>query len=159
MFTDPVTAWYRGVNWTVYGVTGPVNVETLVDTGCKRCLIQYDLAKALGLDKYPVTNGGYDFYGFGDGYEKIVWWTNVDIECPIIELGRVSEQVLLVQDKKMPDILIGSSFISKHDIDLKLAVARRHYGVNLPIRVCSMTSSDQIIGPIYAGESKRMSLC
>ena len=146
---QPIIDWYCDLKWTVFGEKGPVFVDTQTDTGCKYCLMNYDLAKRLKLEIHPLLNGGFNLKGFGGRQERLVKFTYVELECPTIGQERVQAQVMLVRAKEVPGLLVGGDFVARHAIDGKISDARREMGADIPQEVLSTSNGNNISLTIF----------
>ncbi|KAK0715492.1 hypothetical protein B0H67DRAFT_554005 [Lasiosphaeris hirsuta] len=122
------SAWYN-VPWAVISGGVPQSVKTKVDTGSDHSMIQYRNVKQLGLERFPVLGDPFLLKGFGGGCERIIEFVWLEVECPLIELGRVTIPMYVTQSKEIDGLLIGTPMIDEYELDRKILAAKdRHHG-------------------------------
>jgi hypothetical protein len=126
-----------------------------VDTGSDQSLIQYRDAKRLGLERFTPLKA-VDLTGFGGGGERIIEFVNLEVECPLIGLGRVEEPVYVVRAKEIDGLLIGTPMIDTYKLDDKIVNAKKRRGSFPPGMDATKfaSSNNGIIHPIFDGRKK-----
>lgn len=129
--SNQTTSAYFNIDWIIRGVDGsPRSIKTRIDTQSRFSLIQYQLVKALGLrirpilpGRHPASDTEIELTGFGGGNERVVEWTEIDIECRAIGQGRVKGAVYIVHARQVDGLLLGTKFIDEHRLIRKIVDA------------------------------------